>query len=489
MIQLKQTENLPWGIHWFRRDLRLVGNLSLIENIKKFNGRTLGIFFFDSNFLKRKDFSHVRFQFFLNTLTHLRNEMRQLGGDILVMDMIPQLGFIEIDKLIKSQSHCPPSLVTFNSDYEPFSLERDKIVTSILTHDLKWEILSSRDHLIIEPKELSKPTGGYYQVYTPFMKKWMEIFQTPPIQDRIKKSFYFPFQVEKAEVFHLKWKEIFTEKLLGKLDALDEFLKINQNKVTISIPKSGHIQALKCLSAFKEKVSDYNLKRDFPSLKGTSQVSIFLKNGSLTTAQIIYFLKLNHLKSGSDYLGPQTYLKEIIWREFYYHILYHAPDVENKTFIKKYQSLKWENNLEFFQRWKEGKTGYPIVDGAMRQLNNTGWMHNRLRMITASFLTKDLLIDYRWGENYFMEKLIDGDLAPNNGGWQWAASTGCDPQPYFRIFNPTLQSEKFDPQGIFIKKWCPEIGHLSLKEIHLPINPIVDHKIQKEKAIKIYKSY
>jgi deoxyribodipyrimidine photo-lyase len=213
---------------------------------------------------------------------------------------------------------------------------------------------------------------------------------------------------------------------------------------------------------------------------------MFFKNGSLTPAQVIAHLGLETTPLKSD-RGPTKFLKEIVWREFYYSILWHRPDVEKTAFLPHYADLAWENRKDWFEAWKEGRTGYPIVDAGMRQLKSTGWMHNRVRMIVASFLTKDLLIDWRWGENHFMKELLDGDLAPNNGGWQWAASTGCDPQPYFRIFNPELQSRRFDPDGTYIRAHVPELANLSADEIHLPRSPMIDHQAQKAKALALFK--
>lgn len=278
-------------------------------------------------------------------------------------------------------------------------------------------------------------------------------------------------------------------------DQLAEFTKKNSQFVTIPIPAAGTRCAYKKLQEFSSKLHDYKEKRDIPSLSGTSQMSLYLKNGSLTTSQIIYHLNLQNI-SWANQTSSVQYVKELAWREFYYHILFHRPDVEKKSFHPQYENLAWENDESLFELWKNGMTGFPIVDAGMRELKTTGWMHNRVRMIVASFLTKDLLIDWRWGENYFMKELLDGDLAPNNGSWQWAASTGCDPQPYFRVFNPWLQGEKFDPEGYYIKKYIPELSTASAKTLHNPDsdrslfgypNPIVDHFIQKEKAIRLYK--
>ena len=259
------------------------------------------------------------------------------------------------------------------------------------------------------------------------------------------------------------------------------------------IPKAGSETALKCLDAFRPKIDAYGEARDFPNEEATSRLSIYLKNGSITVAQIIASLGLTAYQKG-DRSGRARYLSELIWREFYYHVLYWHPRVEKEPFLPQFASIPWENKQESFTAWCAGLTGYPIVDAGMRELKTTGWMHNRVRMIVASFLTKDLLIDWRWGERYFMEQLLDGDLAPNNGGWQWAASTGCDPQPYFRIFNPELQSRKFDPEGHYIKKFVPELRHVPASSIHNPPASmrrdypaqIIDHRLQRDRALMLY---
>lgn len=279
-------------------------------------------------------------------------------------------------------------------------------------------------------------------------------------------------------------------------DALEPFLRENAKRVTIEIPKAGSAAAFKRLEQFKASLDAYGERRDFPWTDGTSKLAMFFKNGSLTPAQVIAYLGLEGVPLKSD-KGATKFLKEIVWREFYYSILWHRPQVETSAFLEQYRDLAWENRKDWFEAWKEGRTGYPIVDAGMRQLKQTGWMHNRVRMIVASFLTKDLLIDWRWGEKHFMKELLDGDLAPNNGGWQWAASTGCDPQPYFRIFNPELQSKRFDAEGTYIRTYVPELAGLDSDEIHAPEQipggvkgypaPIVDHQAQKPKALALFK--
>jgi deoxyribodipyrimidine photo-lyase len=245
----------------------------------------------------------------------------------------------------------------------------------------------------------------------------------------------------------------------------------------------------------RRSLVDYKDRRDYPSVDATSRLSIYFKNGSITPAMVLAETGLEHSEfKNKD--GPTHFVKEIAWREFYYHVLHHRPEVEHSAFLERYRDLPWENREDWFEAWKQGLTGFPIVDAGMRQLLTTGWMHNRMRMIVASFLTKDLLIDWKWGERWFMEQLLDGDLAPNNGGWQWAASTGCDPQPYFRIFNPKLQSEKFDADGDYIREFVPELREVNLRAIHEPHAhgyvgsypaPIVEHALQRDKALALYR--
>lgn len=479
---------MRYGIHWFRRDLRVAGNPALQVNWRDHQGAVLGLFCFDKKFLSRSDFSINRFQFFLNSLENLRNELRETGGDLLFMDIGPKDAFGTLFEKLKLNGKSLPGGVTWNRDYEPFARNRDADMEKWLKNQ-GVSVKTERDHCLIEPHEIYKADvpGSSYQVYSPYSRRWMEFLKTPGIRDRIDAQ-----KVKKkpqGPIFSMVWKD-----LLKKED-LKDWLKIYQDEnkkgVTVPIPEVGTEAALARVRAFKNRVSQYGKNRDIPSISGTSMLSPYFKNGSLTGAQVISELDLDKAKL-SD--GEEKYLKEIIWREFYYHILWHFPEVETQAFLEKFRNLKWQNNEKHFEAWKQGLTGYPIVDAGMRQLATTGWMHNRVRMIVASFLTKDLLIDWKWGEKYFMETLLDGDLAPNNGGWQWAASTGCDPQPYFRIFNPYLQSKKFDPEGVYIKKYVPELKNLSAKEIHEPgLNrpreyplPIVDHATQREKALKMY---
>lgn len=482
-----------YGVHWFRRDLRITGNTALQRNLELSNGKVLGLFFFDKKFLSRSDISWDRFQFFLETLKDLKKNLISSGSDLLVMDTGPEVSLHILFSKMKDHSLVLPRHVSWSRDYEPFARERDAKVEKLLL-GFGVSHFSERDHLVIEPHELLKDNGTPYSVYTPFKNKWLGLLQTPSIKKRIEDQLKNLKARDAEKKFQkISWKSLFDEKIEFQ-DQLETYLHENKKKVSVPIPDAGFEIALSKLKNFSGKTSSYPNDRDIPSIDGTSQMSFFLKNGSMTTSQIIAAMGLAQSILPA---GRKKYLEELIWREFYYHILFHFPHVEGKAFKSNYDRIHWQNNDSLFEKWKAGETGYPIVDAGMRQLSKTGWMHNRVRMIVASFLVKDLLIDWRWGEKYFMQKLLDGDLAPNNGGWQWCASTGCDAQPYFRIFNPQSQSEKFDPEGVYIKTWVSELRHLSGKEIHSPPTerirgkyptPIVNHSAQRLKALDLYKT-
>lgn len=474
----------PYGLHWFRRDLRVKGNPALTKNWIANQGRVVGLFSFDQTFLDRPDFSHNRFQFFLHTLQALREDLRAQGSDLLVLNQGPQDAFPWILKKMKDR----PSLVTWNRDYEPFSRTRDAAIYGFLEKE-KIPTKTARDHLLIEPHELGKDDAGKegYQVYSPFARKWRLLFETEKVQARVKE------QLDAKDLkFDLNWPQV-APSLKVTDDSLESFVTSNLKKVTVEIPEAGSKVALQKLKDFVKKIDRYKEDRDFPERHGNSRLSIYLKNGSLTVPQIIAHLKLKSYGKAAV-TARDVFFSELIWREFYYHVLSRHPRVENEAFLEKYKNIKWSQNRKNFEAWCEGKTGFPIVDAGMRELATTGFMHNRVRMIVASFLTKDLHINWQWGEKHFMNLLLDGDLAPNNGGWQWAASTGTDPQPYFRIFNPWNQSLKFDPEGTYIKKFIPELKHLPAEALHEPIlghktypAPIVEHSVQSKKAIELYK--
>lgn len=487
-----------WGLHWFRRDLRICGNEALRMNWKKTGGRTLGIFCFDSKFLARPDFSHNRFSFFLRTLHALKQDLQAQGGDLLVVDALAKDAFEKIVKHCQSLGISAPAVVTWNRDYEPFARQRDQVIENLFK-SFDIPVLTCRDHLVFEPHEISKDgkKDSFYQVYSPYSRKWLEALQTEEGQRRIESQSnligYILKENHRSDLFKMSWAELKVDSLYK--DALQTFLDETEKQRTVELPEAGFYAAFKALEKFKDNLSVYKEARDFPSDEMTSRLSIYFKNGSLTVAQVINYLNLHKIKFFKED-GPSQFLRELIWREFYYAILYFRPDVEQQSFLEQFRNIKWENNSEWFNSWKSGMTGFPIVDAGMRELAQTGWMHNRVRMIVASFLTKDLLVTWQWGELHFMKELLDGDIAPNNGGWQWAASTGCDPQPYFRVFNPWLQSEKFDKEGDYIRKYVPELKDCPAKQLHDPSadrtiygypEPIVNHSVQRQLAIDLYK--
>ncbi len=458
----------------------------------------LGVFCFDAKFLARPDFSADRFAFFLATLKALRDELREAGGDLLVLDEGPAPAFERLVAALDAAGVPRPATVSFNRDYEPFARARDAASTSLLAERLGVVVHTERDHLVVEPDELRKKDAAddaatFYQVYTPFARRWFELLATPRLRARLDtESNGLEYLERRARgkasppPVALTWPKLFGKRLPLD-DHLERFVAANAPRVRVPIPAAGSAAAFARLRAFADRLDGYKEHRDLPAEDGTSRLSVYFKNGSLTPAQAIASLDLARAPFAAG-TGRSTFLRELAWREFYYHVLWHRPDVETRAFLPKFRDLKWENREGWFEAWKAGQTGFPIVDAGMRQLATTGWMHNRVRMIVASFLTKDLLIDWRWGERWFMERLLDGDLAPNNGGWQWAASTGCDPQPYFRIFNPVLQGRRFDPTGAYVRAFVPERRADDAKAVHEPKVAIVDHAVQKEKALALYRN-
>ncbi len=472
----------PYALHWFRRDLRSRDHRALADGVAQFSGRVLGVFTVDRAILGRPDISHDRFQFLLETLLVLQNDQRERGGDLIVLDGGPEVAFKRLFEGLKKHGKPLPAKLTYCRDYEPFALVRDEHIDGLMT-SYAVPVETYRDHLLIEPLELFKPDdkAAGYQVYTPFQKRWLTLLHEPRIAERLG--------LVKTVSFSLKWDSLI--KGAQAADQLAAVIAENRPRVSVPMPKAGEKAAKAALTSFLDRIKQYEIQRDVPSVKGTSGFSIYFKNGSLTVPQVIRSAGLADRTQRDP--GRRKFLQELIWREFYYHVLFRNPRVETEEFQARFKNLPWENREDHFAAWQEGRTGYPIVDAGMRQLKATGWMHNRVRMIVASFLTKDLLIDWRWGERHFMKHLLDGDLAPNNGGWQWAASTGCDAQPYFRIFNPALQSKRWDPDGSYIRKYVPELA--KAKNVHEPDPkdrgteypaPIVDHGVQRMRAEKLY---
>jgi deoxyribodipyrimidine photo-lyase len=434
---MSQTQSLPICIFWMRRDLRLFDSAALYHALKK-ESPVLCVFIYDKKILDQLENKHdKRVTFIHDTLSQIKKQLNEKGSDLLLVHDSPENAW----KKIVSEYNV--KTVFANRDYEPYAVNRDKEIAGFLgKNGVKLNLC--KDQVIFEPNEITKPDGTSYVVYTPFSNKWLSQIN----------SFYLKsYPVEKYQDNLIKTHGL-------KFFSLDElgFKKANFEVPPLNLPES--------------LISRYSETRDFPAIeKGTSHLGLHLRFGTVSIRQ---------LASMASELN-QTFLKELIWREFFMHILFHYPRVENQCFRKEYENIRWRNNEEEFEKWCNGKTGYPLVDAGMRELNETGFMHNRVRMVVASFLCKHLLIDWRWGERYFAEKLLDYDLSANVGNWQWAAGCGCDAAPYFRVFNPQAQAEKFDSEGKYIRKWVPELDSFDYPQ------PIVDHKMARDRVLEVFK--
>lgn len=425
----------PVTIFWFRRDLRTEDNTGLFYALKE-RGNVLPLFIFDSDILdKLADKSDKRISFIWEHLEKVKQELKNHGSTLVVKYGRPQ------DVIEKMINDFPVASVYTNHDYEPYARERDKQVEQLL-RSKGIEFRTFKDQVIFEKDEVTKDDGNPYTVFTPYMKRWRASFSSGRIAS-------YP-----------------SERLF------DGCVKMDPAEFDLSVTGFDYVKSTyPAVTPDRQIIANYDKTRDFPALKGTSRLSVHLRFGTISIRKLVETaLSLN-----------ETFLNELIWREFYMMILWHFPQVVHRAFKPQYDNIRWINDEKHFAAWRQGMTGYPIVDAGMRQLNQTGYMHNRVRMITASFLTKHLLIDWRWGEAYFAEKLLDFELSSNNGGWQWAAGSGCDAAPYFRVFNPELQTQKFDPELKYIKQWVPEFGKSSYPK------PIVDHKLARERVLKEYK--
>ncbi|WP_111672347.1 cryptochrome/photolyase family protein [Algoriphagus litoralis] len=422
-------------LFWFRRDLRLEDNTGLFYALQQ-EKNVLPLFIFDRNILdKLEDKADARVEFIHSQLEEIKAQLEKKGGSLLIRYGKPDDIYRELLQEYEIQA------VYTNRDYEPYAKERDAEIAQILKENGS-ELLSFKDQVIFEPGEILNGSGEFYKVFTPFSKSWLEKYNSTKIQTLDDPN----------------WKNLYSSKYLPTI-ALKE---MGFEKTSVEIPPKV---------ADEDIIRHYDKTRNFPAQNGTTRLGIHLRFGTISVR------KLAKVAANLN----ETYLNELIWREFYMMILAYSPQVVDRAFKPAYDQIPWRNNTEEFQAWCDGKTGYPIVDAGMRELNATGYMHNRVRMVVASFLTKHLLIDWRWGEAYFAKKLLDYDLSANNGGWQWAAGTGTDAQPYFRVFNPDSQTEKFDKDLKYIKKWIPEL------ETSKYPKPIVDHKSARVRAIDTYK--
>lgn len=463
---------------WFRRDLRDFDHAALYHALKS-SQAVFCVFIFDTEILDRlTSKADRRVEFIWESVRELKAALQAQGSDLIVKHcsarkLIPQLA-------LQLNIHA----VFANRDYEPAAIERDADVAvqlakvGIKFHDFK-------DQVIFEKDEILSLSGKPYSVFTPYKNAHLK---------KLDDFYLKPYKVD-SRMHNLA--KIAPSELIS-LEAMG-FARTDLKALHLPTGMSG---GKKLFEDFENRMHRYKETRDFPAVKGVSYLSAHLRFGTVSIRH------LARQARGRANTGSQAWLNELVWRDFYFQILHHNPQLAaGKAYKPAFENLPFPNNPELFNAWCEGKTGYPLVDAAMRQLNQTGFMHNRLRMVTASFLVKDLLVDWRWGERYFAEHLIDYDLSANNGGWQWAASTGCDAQPWFRIFNPITQSKKFDPQGQFIRNYVPELVSCDDKEIHAPWQipqlrqqsikivigedypaPIVDHATQRALALDLYKN-
>ena len=417
------------SVFWFRRDLRLEDNTGLIEAAKS-GTPVLPIFIFDPNILDELPVDDKRVSFIYDRLLLINSKLNKQGSSLLVKIGDPKSIF---RNLIKDYS---VENLFYNKDYEPYSLERDRSIDALMISN-GVEVKKFKDQVLFEESEVVKPDGSPYTVFTPYQKTWLKKYTT-------ESSFTDELTKEKFIQIRFRFPDLHEIGFEYQSNAVREY--------DIS------------------RLDNYENLRNIPGADATSYLSVHLRFGTVSIRQIV---------SRLFHQNP-TFVSELIWREFFMQILYHFPDTINNNFKRKYDNINWRNNEEEFELWKKGRTGYPIVDAGMSELNKTGYMHNRVRMIVASFLVKHLLIDWRWGEAFFASKLLDYELSSNNGNWQWSAGTGCDAAPYFRVFNPWEQQRKFDPEFTYIKKWILDFDPENYLE------PIVDHRFARERAINVY---
>jgi deoxyribodipyrimidine photo-lyase len=422
-------------IFWFRRDLRLEDNKALFEALTS-EEEVLPIFIFDENILNQLPKDDSRVTFIHQLLEKINSKLQEIGKSIAVFHGKPEAIWKQLIAENKIEK------VFFNHDYEPYARERDKTIYELLQANT-IDIKNYKDQVIFEKSEVTKDDGLPYVVYTPYSNKWKEKFKQITLENYNSEDFLD--KITKHNYPFLSLKEIGFE------------------PSTIVAPVYDISSSL---------IDNYEVTRNFPSVNKTSYLGTHLRFGAVSIRKMV----AKAMESNNE-----TFLKELIWREFFMQILWHFPHTKSSSFRPKYDAIVWDNNEDLFEKWCEGKTGYPFVDAGMRELNATGHMHNRVRMIVASFLCKHLLIDWRWGEAFFANKLMDYEQASNVGNWQWAAGSGVDAAPYFRIFNPTEQIKKFDKDLKYIKKWIPELQTLDYPQ------PIVDHKFARERCLRVYK--
>lgn len=466
---------------WFRRDLRVHDHAALCEALRS-SERVFCIFVFDTDILERlPSRADRRVDFITRSVAELRTALRAAGGDLWILHGCP--GIVVPEAARKAGA----ARVWTNHDYEPDARKRDAAVEAAL-RKRGIALETRKDQVIFEKDEVLTGQGTPFKVFTAYKNAWL---------DKLDPFYLRAYPTEKY-FKHLAPPSAYPERPREWTLKDIGFEPTDLDALGIRAGMSG---AKERWADFLKRIDRYKNTRDFPAVKGPSYLSVHLRFGTVSIRELARAAESRAGRSA----GADCWLSELVWRDFYFMILWHFPEVERHAFLKKYDRIVFPGDTKKFNAWREGRTGYPIVDAAMRQLNRTGWMHNRLRMVAASFLVKDLHVDWRKGERYFAEKLLDYDLSANNGGWQWSASTGCDAQPYFRIFNPVSQSERFDAQGDFIRRYVPEVAGFIGKKIHAPWtasaaeqtaagcvigrdypSPIVDHAEARKTALELF---
>lgn len=466
-------------LFWHRRDLRISDNTGLAA-ARRQSPKVVGVFCLYSHLLERDDVAPARVTYMIGCLQALQQRYAEAGSQLLILHGNPVQAIPGLAVALNAKA------VFWNWDVEPYAQERDRIVISLLKEQGIEFLDRNWDQILHTPEEIYTGGKSPYTVYTPFWKNWSSKPKAKPVKT-----------LENAECLTADEQEIVKQAGVIALPTAKDLGFVWDGELILPPGEAAPQARLAEFTSYA--INAYQEQRNFPAVDGTSQLSAALKFGviGIRTVWQTTLELLENSRSEEVEASIRTWQQELAWREFYQHAMYHFPELAAGAFRDSFKNFPWQNNEEHFQAWCEGKTGYPIVDAAMRQMNETGWMHNRCRMIVASFLTKDLMINPQWGEKYFMQRLIDGDLAANNGGWQWSASSGLDPKP-LRIFNPATQTQKFDAEGEYIRQWVTELrsvdteylvtGKIPALELHAVDYPppIVDHKLQQQRFKMLY---
>ena len=475
------------AMHWFRRDLRLDDNTALADAARRSDDGVVALFVVCPGMWREHDDAPVKVEFWLRALASLRPRLEALNIPLLVRTAPQRADIPRV--VLEAARDAGADALCFNEEYELNERRRDDAVALAIEADGR-AVHRCTDRVVLAPGEVMTKDGGPYTVFTPFQNRWAEVLEERGFAPEAAP----PRQPETG---------VASEPVPGRVEGFE-------SSVDPSLWPASEDEAARRLGAFAaSRIGDYADRRDRPAVDGTSALSAYLNAGVVSVRRCLEAamgadggrVRLGRAHKGPK-SGPAAWISELVWREFYLHITDHFPRVcMGRSFRPEYDAVPWRDDAQGFDAWREGRTGFPFVDAAMRQLNETGWMHNRVRMVAAMFLTKDLLVDWRLGERHFMRTLIDGDLGPNNGGWQWSASTGTDAAPYFRVYNPTTQAQRYDPDGAFVRRWVPELAGVEGKAIFEPVAsggllpgpggypaPIVDHSAARQRVLDVFKA-